>query len=180
MIGASRVRAVGDPNLELFTTGKFVLDGKSNPPPLKPLVVVDEGRRTVELGRNVALRLGHQSDLLEGLLDARIVPSLGFTGLGDVEGGCVVICASNSCSQWALRARRPRIVAKVIGVMADQPRFVLLAQPKLKSAPRARRESIANRREGGLVPFVLVEPGRVECAICPGPNVGEVYLRARH
>lgn len=97
--------------------------------------------------------------------------------MGDVEGACAVICTSNWCRQWALRARRPRVVAKIVGVMADEPRFVLLSQPRLKNAPRGRHESSANRLEAGLFSFVLDEPGAVECPICPGPNVGEVQLR---
>jgi len=131
----------------------------------------------VNLGRNVALRLDHHANLLDGLLDARVVTSPGFTGLGNVEGGCAVICTSNWCLEWARRARRPRVVAKIIGVMADEPRFVLLMQPKLKDAPRGRHESIANRIEAGLVLFVLTEPSTVECAICPSPNIGELRLQ---
>lgn len=162
--------------MELRVAGKFVLDDLSNPPALKSIRAIGNGRSIVEVGPNVALRLGHQSDVLDSLLDARIVTSAGFSGLGDVEAGCAVLCVSNTCRQWALRARRPRIVAKVIAVMADQPRFILVAQPRLKAAPRARRESVANRREAGLVHYVLIEPAAVECAVCPGPNIGEVFL----
>jgi len=131
----------------------------------------------VALGRHVALRLDHHANLLDGLLDARIVTSPRFTGLGNVQGGCAVICTSNGCREWALRARRPRVVAKIIGVVADEPRFVLLMQPKLNNAPRGRHESRANRIEAGLVPFVLVEPATIECAMCPGPNIGVVDLQ---
>jgi len=165
--------------MELAVSGKFVLDSKWNPPPLKPFRRVLEGAPSVALGRSVELRLGHHADPLDGLLDARIVVSSSFTGLGDIEGGCVVLCASNWCREWARRAGRPRIVAKIIGVMADEARFVLLTQPKLRNAPRGRHESSANRIEAGLVPFVLVEPAAVECAMCPGPNIGEVYLVGR-
>ncbi len=124
----------------------------------------------------MALRLGHHASVLDGLLDARIVTSPGFTGLGNVEHGCAVICTSNWCLEWARRARRPRVVAKVIGVMADEPRFVLLMQPKLRNTPRGRHESSPNRIEAGLVPIVLVTPATVECPICPGPNFGELSL----
>jgi hypothetical protein len=68
------------------------------------------------------------------------------------------------------------MTAKIIGVMADEPTYVLLSQPKLKGLPRPRRETTANRREAGLVPFVLIEPGTVECGYCPGLNVGEVVV----
>ncbi len=163
--------------LRLTVTGKFVLDGERNPPPLKVLKDAPDGTRSFALGRNVALRLGHQSSLLEALLDARVVTYRGFTGLGDVEGGCAVICSSNWCRQRAVRARRPRVVAKVIGLMADEPRIIVLMQPKLQRAPRGRHESRANRIEAGLAPFVLVEPAAIECSSCPGPNVGEVDLQ---
>ena len=125
----------------------------------------------------MALRLGHQSSLLEALLDARVVTSRGFTGLGDVEGACAVFCTSNWCQQRSLRARQPRVVAKIIGVMADEPRFVVLMQPRLLRAPRGSHESRANRIEAGLAPFVLVEPAAIECSSCPGHNVGEVDLQ---
>jgi hypothetical protein len=161
--------------MELAVTGKFALDPEWNPPPIRPVHHVLGRARSVHLGRGVELRLGLHADPLDGLLDARVVISRGFTGLGDVEGGCAVLCASNWCREWARRAGRPRIVAKIIGVMADEARFVLLTQPKLKNAPRGRHESSANRIEAGLVPFVLVEPGAVECAMCPGPNIGQVY-----
>lgn len=163
--------------MELTVSGRFVLDGELNPPPLKSMRGEPDGTTSVSLGRNIALRLGHTTNLLDGLLDARVVTSPGFRGMGNVEGACAVICASNWCQDWAWRARRPRVVAKIIGVLADEPRFVLLRQPRLMNAPRGRHESTANRREAGLVPFILIEPGAVECAICPGPNVGEVHLR---
>jgi len=161
--------------MKLTVTGHFLLDPEWNPPPMKALRVT-RGRISAVLGPNVALRFGHHERLLDGLLDGRVVTSPGFTGLGDIEDGCAVMCTSNSCRQWALRARRPRVVAKVIGVMADEPRFVLLTQPRLRNAPRGRRESGANRIEAGLLSLVLVEPAPVECAICPGPNTGEVSL----
>ncbi len=163
--------------MELTVTGKFLLDSGWNPPPLKSIERTPDGRSSVALGRDVALRLGHHPSVLDGLLDARIVTSRGFTGLGSVEGGCAVICASNRCLESALRARRPRVVAKVIGVMADEPTFVLLTQPKLKGAPRGRHESSANRTDGRLVPYVLTEPAALECPICPGPNTGQIDLR---
>jgi hypothetical protein len=158
-------------------TGKFALDSEWNPPPLEPLRLVADAAPSVKLGRHAELRLGRHANLLYGLLDARIVVSNGFTGLGDVEGGCAVLCTSNRCREWARRSGRPRVVAKIVGVMADEARFVLLMQPRLKNTPRVRHESGAHRIEAGLVPFVLVEPGAVECAICPGPNVGEVRVR---
>lgn len=161
--------------MELAVTGKFVLDNDRNPPPLKRLRG-ETGARFVRLGRHVDLRLGDHPSLLDGLLDARVVTSTGFTGLGDVDRGCAVICASNSCRQWALRARRPRVVAKIVGVMAGEARYVLLAQPRLAGSTRGRRETTASRSEAGLVPFVLVEPRAVECAMCPGENRGEVRM----
>jgi hypothetical protein len=162
--------------LKLIVSGKFVLDSESNPPPLKAIRDVLEGTPSVALGRNVELRLGRHASLLDGLLDARVVVSRGFAGLGDVEAGCAVLCVSNSCREWARRAGRPRTVAKIIGVMADEARFVLLTPPKLKNAPRGRHESSANRIEAGLVPFVILEPGTVQCAWCLSPNTGEVSL----
>lgn len=164
-------------HLGLTVTGKFVLDGEWNPPPLKSLKHAPDGTRSFALGRNVDLRLGHQSSLFEGLLDARVVTSRGFTGLGNVDGSCAVICASNWCRERSLRAGRPRVVAKIVGVMADEPRFVVLMQPKLQRAPRGRHESRANGIGAGLAPFVLVEPAAIECSSCPGPNVGEVDLQ---
>lgn len=166
-----------EPFLELSVTGKFLLDDKSNPPELKSIRHASDGTWSVGLGRSVALRLGHHANLLDALLDGRIETSSGFTGLGSVEGGCAVICTSNWCRDWALRARRPRVVAKVIGVMADEPRFVLLRQPKLRDAPRERHESSANRIEAGLVPHVLIEAAAVECSSCPGPNIGKLDLQ---
>jgi len=162
--------------MEIAVTGKFALDGDWNPPPLKPLRLRTDAARSVKLGRHVELRLGRHATLLDGLLDARIVVSSGFTGLGDVEGGCAVLCASNWCREWARRAGRPRVVAKIIGVMADEARFVLLTQPKIRNAPRGRHESRARRVEAGLVPSVLIEAGAVECAVCPGPNIGQVIV----
>lgn len=88
-----------------------------------------------------------------------------------------MICTSNWCRERSRRARRPRVVAMIIGVMADEPRFVVLMQPKLHDAPRGRHESRANRIEAGLAPFVLIEPAAIECSSCPGPNVGEVDLQ---
>ena len=163
--------------MELAVTGKFALDSEWNPPPLKPLRRVADGAPSAILGRHVELRLARHANLRDGLLDARIVVSRGYTGLGDVEGGCAVLCASNWCRDWARRSRRPRVVAKIVGVMADEARFVLLRQPRLRNTPRGRHESSAQRIEAGLVPLVLVESGAVECAMCPGPNVGEVSVR---
>lgn len=163
--------------MKLAVTGKFALDGEWNLPPLKPLRRVVGEAPSVALGRTVELRLAGHANLLDGLLDARIVVSSGFAGLGGVEGGCAVLCASNWCREWARRAGRPRVVAKIVGVMADEARFVLLTQPQIKNAPRGRHESRANRIEAGLVAVVLVEPGTVECPMCPGPNVGEVTVQ---
>jgi hypothetical protein len=114
------------PGVELTVSGKLVLDSEWNPPPMKPLRHGLEGVPSVKLGRGVELRLGHHASLLDGLLDARIVVSRGFRGLGSIEGGCAVLCASNRCAEWARRAGRPRVVAKVIGVMADEERLCCL------------------------------------------------------
>ena len=165
-----------EPEVELVVSGRFVLDTSWNPPPPKSIRQSADGLRFVAVGRGIELRLGRHANPLDDLLDARIVTSRGFAGLGSVEGGCAVLCNSNTCREWARRAGRPRLVAKVISVMADETRFVLLTQPKLKHAPRQRHESRASRTDAGLAPLVLVEPGSVECAMCPSHNVGEVYL----
>lgn len=163
--------------MKIAVSGKFALDGDRNPPRLKSIDSGSDGSRTVSLGRGVNLRLGPHPDVLDALLDSRIaVDPAAFTGLGSVTDGCAAFCTSNDCSQWALKNRRPRTVAKVVGVMADQPRYVLLAQPKLMGTVRARRESTANRTEGGLVYFVLIEPATVECPHCPGRNLGQVTV----
>ena len=161
--------------MNLSVSGKFALDNERNPPPLKPARQSDDGTVTVSVGRGVDLRLGRHPDALDSLLDSRIVvdPSA-FTGLGSVTDACAVFCLSNYCSEWARRNGRPRTVAKIIGVMADEPRYVLLTQPKLQGAARSRRESTANRQEAGLLPVILIEPGMVECPHCPGHKVGEV------
>ena len=161
--------------MTLNVTGKFALDNDRNPPPLKAVGQAPEGTPTVFLGRGVELRLGQLPDALDSLLASRIVVDpVVFTGLGSVTDACAVFCLSNYCRDWAFKNRRPRIAAKIVGVMADRPRYVLLTQPRLQGASRSRRESPANRAEAGLLPHVLVEPGVVECAHCPGRNVGEV------
>jgi hypothetical protein len=115
--------------------------------------------------------------MLHSLLDSRVeVDSAAFKGLGSVTDACAVFCLSNSCRQWALLNKRPRIVAKIVGILADGPRYVLLTQPRLKGAPHSRRESTSNRTESGLVPFVLNEPGAVECSYCPKVSGGRVSL----
>ena len=162
--------------MKLVVTDNFLLDSEWNPPPLKALRQRPDGTSYASFGRTVTLQLGHHASLLDGLRDARIVTSRGFKGLGDVNDGCSVVCNSNRCRGWALRAHRPRVVAKVIGVLADEPRFVLLLQPKLSNAPRGRHESRANRIEARLVPYVLFTPEALECAVCPGRNIGELSL----
>lgn len=163
------------PATNLRVTGKFALDNDRNPPPLKPVVRSKDGMVNVALGRGVDLRLRPHPDALDSLLDSRVVVGPGrFSGLGSVTDACAVFCISNFCRDWALKNGRPRVVAKVIGLMADEPRYVLLTQPRLKVAARTRRESRANRIEAGLVALTLIEPATVECPHCPGPNVGEV------
>jgi len=161
--------------MNLSVNGKFALDNERNPPPLKPARQSDDGTVTVSIGRGVDLRLGRHPDALDSLLDSRIVVDPGaFTGLGSVSDACAVFCLSNHCREWARKNGRPRMVAKIIGVMADEPRYVLLTQPRLHGAARSRRESPANRIEAGLLSFILIEPGTVECPNCPGHNRGEV------
>jgi len=153
------------------------LDAVANPPPLKPIGLDPAGNRSVLVGRGITLRLGKQLTLQDSLLDARVViDGDRFGGLGSVTDACSVLCASNFCRDWALRNGRPRVVAKVIGIMAVEPTYVLLTQPKLKGAMRPRRESTTNRREAGLAPFVLIEPGAIECGYCSGHNVGIVEV----
>lgn len=160
----------------LTVSDRFKLDTDHDPPTLKSIVNGPDGSRTVTIGRGVELRLGRHTSTLDALLDARVLTSGGSTGLGSVEDACSVFCASNHCREWARRNRRPRMVAKVVGIMADEPRYVLLAQPRLQGAERQRRESPGNRAEAGLVHHVLVEPGTVECAWCPSRSIGEVSL----
>lgn len=161
----------------LIVDGKFGLDPRFNPPPLKPIMSGEGGLRIVRLGRGIELQLGHSPIILDSLLDTRVVvdPAL-FRGLGSVRGGCSVFCVSNACLNWAAMNGRPRMAAKVIGVDADQPRYVLLSTPRLRGARRAQKETVANRREARLVPHVLIEPGRVECSACGGSNTGDVIL----
>jgi hypothetical protein len=162
----------------LQVRGRFRLDEDANPPALKTVTPHPDGSRSVTVGRGVALRLDPNLTVADALLNARIVVEAErYRGLGSVVDGCAVLCASNYCREWALRNGRPRTVAKVIGILANEPTYMLLAQPKLKGASRARRESKANRIEAGLVPFVLIEPVEVECPHCPGRNLGEVTLR---
>ena len=161
--------------MNLSVSGKFVLDSDRNPPPLKPVGQSHDGAGTVSVGRGVDLQLGRHPDALDSLLGSRIVVDSGaFTGLGSVTDACAVFCTSNHCREWARRNGRPRTVAKIIGVMADEPRYVLLTQPRLQGAARLRRESTANRQEAGLLSFILIEPGTVECPYCPGHGRGEV------
>jgi hypothetical protein len=161
--------------MNLSVSGKFALDNDRNPPPLKAARQSDDGTVTVSVGRGVDLRLGRHPDTLDSLLDSRIVVDPdAFTGLGSVTDACAVFCTSNHCREWARKNGRPRTVAKIIGVMADEPRYVLLTQPRLQGAARLRRESTANRQEAGLLSFILIEPGAVECPQCPGRNRGEV------
>jgi len=162
--------------VKLAVTGKFVLDEERNPPPLRSIEASSVGEISIPLGRGVDLLLRPHANLLDRLLDSRVKISEGFTGLGSIEGGCSVFCTSNWCREWARRMRRPRIVAKVVGVMADEATFVLLSQPRLLGAQRGRRETRVNRVEAGLAPFVLIEPGAVECTECPGRNMGEVRV----
>ncbi len=162
----------------LQISGRFRLDEAANPPPLKTITLDRDGSRSVTVGRGVALRLDPNLTVADALLNARIVVDAErYGGLGSVVDGCAVLCASNYCLDWARRNRRPRMVAKVIGIEADEPTYVLLAQPKLKGASRSRRESKANRIEAGLVSYVLIEPITVECPNCPSSNRGEVSLR---
>jgi hypothetical protein len=164
----------------LLVSGGFLLDEAANPPPLKAITLDRDDSRSVTVGRGVTLRMDPNLTLADALLNARVVVNARrYRGLGSVVGGCAVLCASNYCRDWALRNRRPRMVAKVIGVLADEPTYVLLTQPKLKGASRSRRESTANRIEAGLVSFILIEPITVECPHCPGPNLGEVTLDTR-
>ena len=117
-------------NLSIF--GKFALDEERNPPPFKPITTSPDGTGTVSLGRGIDLRLPRHPVMLQSLLDARVeVDSAAFTGLACVTDACAVLCLSNSCRQWALLNRRPRIVAKIVGILADGPRYVLLTQPRL-------------------------------------------------
>ena len=162
--------------MDIAVNGKFVLDSEWNPPPPKAIERSADGAGFVPLGRGVKLRLGSHGNPLDDLLGSRIVTTPRFGGLGSVEGGCAVLCTSNSCREWARRSGRPRVVAKVIGVTADETRFVLLRQPKLIGAPRERRESHSSRAEAGLVSYVLIDDEEVECAMCPGHNVGAVHV----
>jgi hypothetical protein len=152
----------------LTVSGKFALDPKFNPPPLKVIRRVDD-EAYVDVGPGIKLRLGHHAVPLDQLLDMRVeVDATLFTGLASVEGGCAIFCASNHCRDWARRNGRPRFVAKVIGVASELPVYVVLSQPRLRDAPRVRHESGAQRREAGLVQFVLVEPVQLECPQCAG------------
>jgi hypothetical protein len=161
----------------LLVSGRFVLDEKANPPPLKTIRLDPNGSASVSIGRGVAFRPDSGLSMPNAMYNARVVVDAAqYRGLGSVIDGCAVLCVSNHCRDWAFRNGRPRIVAKIVGVMADVPTYVLLRQPKLKGATWSRRESAANRLEAGLVPFVLIEPCAVECAYCPGGNVGEVSV----
>jgi hypothetical protein len=161
----------------VISAGRFVLDPQANPPRLKPIEDGSDRGPFVTVGTHVRLRPDPRLPLFEAILNLRVeIDARQHHGLGGVVGGCSVFCTSNFCREWALRNGRPRMVGKVIGVMADEPMYILLTQPKLKAADRSRRESRANRAEAGLVHFVLIEPGRIECPECPGPNVGEIVV----
>lgn len=163
--------------LQLAVVGRFALDPKANPPSLKPIELDQAQQPFVRLGEHVRLRPDPRLPTFEALLNLRVeIDPHQHHGLGGVVGGCPVFCASNYCREWAIRNRRPRMVGKVVGVMADVPTYILLTQPKLKSSDRSRRESRANRTEAGFVHFVLFEAARIECPECPGPNVGEVVV----
>lgn len=151
---------------ELTVEGKFVFDPAFNPPPLKSIRRV-AGVGYVDVGEGVTFRLGQHPAALDQLLDLRVEVDPGlFTGLGSIEGGCAIICASNRCAEWARRNGRPRAVAKVIGVASQLPVYVLVSQPRLREAPRARHETATNRRAAGLVPYALVEPIAIQCPQC--------------
>jgi hypothetical protein len=150
----------------LTVRGKFSLASGPNPPAVKTIEARADGRQVVQLGRGVSLVLGSLDDALDRLMDARVVVDGEFRGLGSIEKGLAVICMSNVCTTWALRMRRPRFVAKVVGIESDLPRYVLLSVPRLVGAPRARPESARNRGEAGLVAFVLIEAGQIQCAFC--------------
>jgi hypothetical protein len=157
----------------LSVTGTFALDPKHNPPRLRSIGQTDDGSKTVEIGTGISLRLGDGGTLLESLLDLRVHVDVDvFEGLGNVTDACTIFCTSNTCRQAALRSGRPRMVAKVVGIDADQPRYVLLNPPPLLGTGRQRRETPANRKEAGLAPWVLIEPGKIACHRCP--NVGQV------
>jgi hypothetical protein len=159
----------------LIVTGKFSLDRTFDPPPLKPIERLDVMSDLVRLGPSVLLRLPRHLPPLEALLDARVETDSGqFSGLSNVREGCAVFCRTNRCDDRARRLRRPGIVAKVVGIQSDRPRYVALAQPLLLGASRARRESVGQRREAGLVHFVLVEPFRLQCPQCG--NTGTVSV----
>ena len=160
----------------LIVRGRFALDPTTTPP-LKLVSVDPIGSRSVDVGRGVRLRLDGSLPKNEAMLNAKVeIDPRRFGGLGSVVDGTSILCASNYCSDWARRNRRPRVVGKVIGVMADEPMYILLTQPKLKAATRPNRESKRNRVEAGLVHFVLVQPGVVECPECPSRNVGKIVF----
>lgn len=171
----TRPRSLG--TMKLGVDGKFVLDPRHNPPRIRSIEVAADAAQRVSVGLGVWLELRPDLDPLDRLLDARPRVDSTYTGLASIRDACAVICASNHCADWARRSGgRPRIVAKIVGVMADEPRFVLLSLPRLKGAERLRRESRANRVEAGLVHAVLNEPARVECPHCPVGNSGEVSV----
>lgn len=158
----------GENTFVLTVTGKFALDPKFNPPPLKAIRRGGRGSY-VDVGRGIKLRLADHAAPLDELLDMRVeIDDQLFSGVGSLEGGCAVMCASNRCADWARKNGRPRIVAKVIGIDALLPVYVVLSQPRLRDAPVVRHETAARRREAGLVPYVLIEPIQLECPQCSG------------
>lgn len=162
--------------MKLGVYGKFVLDPAKNPPPIRHVELAADGSPRVSVGRGAWLEMRLDLNPLDRLLDARprVEPDM-FTGLASVTDACAVMCASNHCREWARKSGgRPRIVGKVVGVMADEPRYVLLTLPRLKGAERVRRESRVNRIDAGFVHSVLTEPATVECPHCPVGNAGEV------
>jgi hypothetical protein len=163
--------------MRLVVSGRFVLDEAAIPPPLKAIVLDQDGSPCIPVGRGVTLRLDPDLAIAPAVLNAKvIIDPKRYEGLGSVVDGCAVLCTSNYCGDWARRNGRPRIVAKIVGVMADEPTYVLLSQPKLKAASRSSHVSKANRIEAGLMPFILIQPGTVECPYCPGPNIGKVIV----
>ena len=161
----------------LISNGNFALDPDHNPPKLRPIEAGDNDRPFVALGRHVRLRPDPRLGTLEALLNLRVeVDPEHFEGLGDVNGGCGVFCTTNYCRDLAVRRRWPSPVAKVVGVLAGEPIFILLTQPRLTGVARPRHESKTNRKESGLAHHILIEAGELECPICPSRNVGEIVV----